>query len=202
MPGYRSPSGRYVDWAALVHAARAAGGRWVFAFANAPASMVRDIRQKRSLHLHHPAGELVAEARNRYENPDTGTDYADVYVRWDDTPTKEQPMAKERHDLDITDNQRAELAALAAITGVSERGGISRAAAAVLAEYAEGAPRPSVPDPYSPVRLRLFIDPAVWSAASARADAEGISVTAALAEFTPRVLDRERRIRREGADLD
>lgn len=203
MIGYRSPSGRYVYWADLVRDARSAGGRWITAFHDSPATLVRDVRQKRDPRLRHPDGELEAQLRNGYDDDDTGIQRGDVYVRWSDTlTTKEHRMPKGRHDLTIPDQTAAELDALAVLLGLPKHGGRAKAAARVLAEYGEGAPRPSVLDPYSPVRLAVYADDAEWTRTAARADSEGISITAALSEFTTKALDRERQIRREGAGLE
>lgn len=203
MKGYRSQSGRFIRWAGLVADARSAGGRWIAAFPDAPASLVRDIRQRRSQYLHHPDGRLVAQARNVYPNDDTGTEYGDIYVRWT-TDTEEGPtMPKARHDLNIPEHTAAELDALGAILGLasSKRGRRAPAAAVVLTEYAAGQPRPSIVAPLSTARTAVFVEDEVWEAAVMRAEYEGISIAAVLTEFAPKLLDRERQIKTEGADL-
>lgn len=204
MTEYRSPSGRYVDWRALLADAARAGGRWLTAFRDSPTSLVRDIRQRRPAPLAaRTDGRLVAQARNTYENENTGTEYGDIYVRWTTEPEEERPMPKTRHDVDVPDVTAAELEALGRMMGLPTRTGTSStrspAAAVVLEEYGRGTPREAIA--ITPVRFAIYTDDEVWERAMARASVEGISIPAVLAEFAPRLLERERRIQAEGAGL-
>lgn len=202
MTEYRSPSGRYISWADLVRDARSAGGRWITAFHDAPATIVRDISQQRHPLLRHHDGRLEAQLRNGYLN-ESSLGRGDVYVRWATDHEEDHPMPKTRHDLEIADVTAAELDALGAVLDLpTTRGRRRRAAAAalVLEEYAAGKPRRSIT--VTPVRFAVFTDDDVWLRALARASDEGVSIPSVLAEFAPKLLDRERQIRREGAGLE
>lgn len=202
MSDHRSPSGRYIAWPSVLAKAQDADGGWVLGFRNVPATIARDIRERRRLPLRGSATHhLEARTQNEYENPDTGTTYADIYVRWVPTTPKEQQVPKDRHDLKITDVTAAQLDALARMAGLEPRGARSRMANEILREYGEGAARRSEVVQYTPVPIAIYTSPGVWEQADKRALAEGLSITAALSEFTRRRLEREQQIRSEGAGL-
>lgn len=203
MSDHRSSSGRYIDWPRVIDKAADAEGRWVIGFRNAPATIARDIREQRRAVLREDATHrLEARTQNEYTHPDTGTERADIYVRWVPVAPKEPRVPKDRHDLKITDVTAAQLDALARMAGLEPRGARSRMADEILREYGEGAARRSEVVPYTPVPIAIYTSPGVWQQAEQRSSIEGISITAALAEFTQRRLDREQQIRSEGAGLE
>lgn len=85
MTQYRSPSGRYWDWGAIVLAARAHPGKWVVRLPNERAAMTQAIKHRRSPALHLLDGTLEAKAVHIYVD-EYGQRRADIYIRF--TPAK------------------------------------------------------------------------------------------------------------------
>lgn len=75
----RSPSGRFIDWAEVVKAARRAPG-WVLVLPDSAYSLVKHIRLRRHPDLRLEDGYLAVRIRNVYEQD--GKQRGDIDVRF------------------------------------------------------------------------------------------------------------------------
>jgi hypothetical protein len=80
----------YPDWQAIIAKAKKAGGDYVLAISDTPASKLYSVRERRHPDLHQPDGYLQAEMRNRAKDPDTGQVRGDLYVAWARARTTER----------------------------------------------------------------------------------------------------------------
>lgn len=78
---YRSTSGRYVLWRAIMERSRWRPDVWWMPLPNSSTSLIATIRQRRSPELRRADGALEAEGRNFYTDQ-MGVRRCDIYVKW------------------------------------------------------------------------------------------------------------------------
>lgn len=84
----RRGGGRFYDWPAILSRARAAPGRWVLAVGDAPASLVKHIRKRRSPELESVEGSIEVQLVNPYSDANDNRRGA-VYIRLTPAPQSE-----------------------------------------------------------------------------------------------------------------
>lgn len=77
----RSPSGRYVDWDAIIQRAKAQPGRWVIRYNDVSVRLVRRVNARSHPALRMEGGRLEAKAINQYVD-EHGVRKGDVYIRY------------------------------------------------------------------------------------------------------------------------
>lgn len=87
-PTFRSPSGRYYDWAAIVTRLRAFPNLWLLIFPDESTRLVRHVRARRAEGLVLDDGKVEAEAINPYTD-ELGKRRAMIYMRF--VPQEESP---------------------------------------------------------------------------------------------------------------
>lgn len=94
----RSETGRYWRWSEIVDRARAEPGRFQLLLPDAPRSVVKTIRLRRTRELLLDDGRLEAYARDEYKDRD-GIRRANVYVRFvsDILPDRDNPTGGDPH---------------------------------------------------------------------------------------------------------
>ena len=90
-PIFRSASGRYLDWLAIIERARRLPNSWWLAESNVPTATVRAVNERRHIDLKNvTGGRLQAQARNVYMNDDD-RERCDFFIRFvPSTPEEER----------------------------------------------------------------------------------------------------------------
>lgn len=78
---FRSPSGRYHDWGAIVATLRSHPGVWIIHLPNEPARLQRTVRERSHPALHLDDGVVEARLLHRYVDA-LGQVKGDVHLRF------------------------------------------------------------------------------------------------------------------------